>query len=361
MIKSNLFGVLTAFLLYCHVRCVHGIRPLTNGNDLSLNHYTDTGEVAQVAYASEAVRKAATAVVGFTLGVNVALLVVKKRQISSLLLPSDGKAIELYGDLILACTGRESDCDASRRYCNLKRNSHLLTFGEEPPVDLLARSLSQWLLRGMYRNDQSDPAAVARPLATAAMMACGSRLVVVECSGSIRDCTFACLGEKSLPGGPNAAHRLKEKLRRLIQISSSGGDNGDGNGSDNGRDSSNSGISDDSEGTQISGDKGFRHEHGHGHGHGHGKISKLVGEVVEAILDMASSDSDLDADADDDRRNPPNESDDEDAPLPYTIECAISCQPEADAEASRSAGAKIKRFTISSLRQLKMLQTAQTN
>jgi 20S proteasome alpha/beta subunit len=340
-------------IIYHYLVCVFGARSSNSGNDISLNQYTDSGEVAQVLYASESVKRMGPPLLGFSIRGGGAIVALRRRHSSNLLVPSVGRLFEIYGDTLVTCTGRKPDCDDFRRFCNLKRNSHMLSFGEDPPVDLFARSTAKWILRGMYRgldssgNDKSDQA--ARPLAVAAIMLSGPRLVVVECSGAIRDCSFACLGEKNLPGGSTTLRRLREKLKELNKspmhnrkaaelsatMEGTGGDNVHGNDSDNGDvtfvkkdryDFSSSSSSSTSTSTSAPLD-----------------IWAFLAEIIEEILTFGGSDEANDGDGDGYGSSVIRRVDDlgdEDSPLPFIIDCAVSTDIDIDTDADTRSNTK---------------------
>ena len=196
----------------------------TGGSDLSLNAYTDEGEVAQVVFAAKAVAHAPVSVIGSLSPQNGGYsLLFSVRKKPSRLMVDTRAVLERGGDFFVGVTGIPADCAACRSHINVVKNSQQFTFGKLPSMTYLAHALVMWLTRGMYRSetgggddDGGEDTAVVRPIAASALLSGVDdgclRLVAVECSGAVRDCTFACLGEASVLGGQPLLRRLEDAL-----------------------------------------------------------------------------------------------------------------------------------------------------
>lgn len=191
---------------------------LKNKNDMSLHQYSESGDVAQVHYASQAIRNSPIGLVGFSHDCYKVVLAITKRPSALQVCQKEKQIIEKYGKFLgVAMTGYLADCTYARTKCNLVKQSHILKFGEIPLIDNIAKTMSKWLCRGMYIGDED---AIIRPVATAILLfgrdvsETLNRLVLVENSGSVKDCEFVSLGY--LPGGENTSRKIKEIVKSLI-------------------------------------------------------------------------------------------------------------------------------------------------
>jgi 20S proteasome alpha/beta subunit len=189
-----------------------------NKNDMSLHQYTDSGEVAQVYYASNAIQKSSTGLLGYCDSDFSAVFVISKK-LSTLQVARDKSTVEKYGkSLGVAMIGHPADCVYARGKCNLVIQSHILRFGETPVMDNVAKAMSKWVARGMYIGDED---AVLRPLATSIILfgrdlsGTSNRLVLLENSGSTKECDFVSIGY--LPGGSTTL----KKVEAIVQASRS--------------------------------------------------------------------------------------------------------------------------------------------
>lgn len=183
-------------------------------NDMSLHQYTESGEVAQVYYASKAVQKSSTGLLGYCDSDFSAVFAISKK-VSTLQVARAKPTVEKYGkSLGIAMTGHPADCVYACSKCNLVVQSHILRFGETPLMDNVAKAMSKWVTRGMYIGDED---AVLRPVATSIVLfgrdLCGTsnRLVLLENSGSIKECDFFSTGY--LPGGAVTLKKIEAVVR----------------------------------------------------------------------------------------------------------------------------------------------------
>ena len=189
-----------------------------NKNDIMLEHYTESGEVAQLQYASRAVETADACLFGYVSeegGYSILFSVRKKP--SKLIVIDNTKVLENYGDFFVAMTGLAADCNSCRSYCNSLKVDQMFMYGEVPTLSYFAKTLTNWLTRGMYREEAGElEGMIMRPFATAVLL-CGVedgrlRLVQLGCSGSVRDCVFSSLGDASLPGQKLTLRKIQEVL-----------------------------------------------------------------------------------------------------------------------------------------------------
>jgi 20S proteasome alpha/beta subunit len=191
---------------------------LKNKNDMSLHQYSETGHVAQVYYASQAIKNSPIGLVGFSHDCYKVVLAITKKPSALQVCQKEKQIIEKYGKYLgVAMTGYLPDCTYARTKCNLVKQSHILKFGEIPLIDNISKTMSKWLCRGMYIGDED---AIIRPVATAVLLFGRdvsdtlNRLVLVENSGSVKDCEFVSMGY--LPGGENTSRKIKEVVKSLI-------------------------------------------------------------------------------------------------------------------------------------------------
>ena len=197
---------------------------------MTLNAYTDSAEIGQIVYASKAVHKSPAALIGYVSpdGEYSMLFSVRKKPSKLVVLPLLETIVEDYGSFFISMTGLTADASACRAHCNLLKNSQMFTFGSAPSISYFAKSAAKWLTRGMYRGqngDDDDESVVVRPLAVAVLLSGVEddrvRLVLVECSGSVRDSTFVCLGEEAIPGGKDTLRKIQEYCTSPLSPSSS--------------------------------------------------------------------------------------------------------------------------------------------
>jgi 20S proteasome alpha/beta subunit len=156
---------------------------------------------------------------GFSLKKSAVIFAVK-RKLSKLQVIQSKPIIEVYSPLLgIAMSGNPADSEHTRIQCNIVKQLHILRFGEIPSIDYIATTMSKWLTRGMYVGEDD---VILRPIATALLLFGRdafddtSRLILVENSGSVKDCNFASVGP--LPGG----QKTLDQIRRDLQLSDIG-------------------------------------------------------------------------------------------------------------------------------------------
>jgi hypothetical protein len=160
------------------------------------------------------------------------LFSVRKKPSKLIILPPSEFIVEDYGSFFVSMAGQAADASACRAHCNLLKNSQMFTFGSAPSISYFAKSVAKWLTRGMYRGqngDDDDESVVVRPLAVSVLLSGEEveddrvRLVVVECSGSVRESTFVCLGEEAIPGGKATLRTIHDYCESAVQTAEGGG------------------------------------------------------------------------------------------------------------------------------------------
>ena len=184
----------------------------TRKHDVTLTQYTDSGEVAQLQYASRAVDMA-----NVSEECGYAILFSVRKKPSKLVVVDNTKILENYGDFFVAMTGLAADCNSCRSYCNRVKVDQTFMYGEVPTLSYFSKTLTKWLTRGMYLDEgEEQEATVVRPLATAVLLSGVEdgrlRLVQLGCSGSVSDCVFSSLGDASLPGQKVTLRKIQELL-----------------------------------------------------------------------------------------------------------------------------------------------------
>ena len=181
------------------------------GSDLSLNRYTDDGELAQITYAGRFLSKCSPAV-GFTAANGkVGVLLRVKRRSSPLLAKPIGAIERAYG-FSMCIVGLESDCSRARRDWYELVESDLFTFGELPSLEKLTSRMSAFFTRGLYQDNEDK---IARPLAASTMIlqspspGSPARLRVVRNTGLVYEGVFATLGSVAID---------KDALERLADV-----------------------------------------------------------------------------------------------------------------------------------------------
>ena len=173
-----------------------------DGSDLSLNRYTDEGELAQITYASRFLAKCNPAL-GFTAADgNIGVLLRVKRKGSPLLAKPIGSIERAHG-FSMCIVGLESDCSRARRDWHELVESDLFTYGELPSLEKLSGRMSAFFTRGLYQDCEDK---ISRPLASSAIILQSprkasahtsvnpARLQIVHNTGLIREGVFATLG-----------------------------------------------------------------------------------------------------------------------------------------------------------------------
>ena len=188
-------------------------------HDTTLAQYTDSGEVAQLQYASRAVDMTDVCLLGYVSEeYEYSILFSIRKKPSKLVVVDNTKVLENYGDFFVAMTGLAADCNSCRSYCNRMKVDQTFMYGEIPTLSYFTKTLMKWLTRGMYFEEVNDEqeANVVRPLATAVLLSGVEdnrlRLVQLGCSGSVRDCVFSSLGEASLPGQKATLRKIQGLL-----------------------------------------------------------------------------------------------------------------------------------------------------
>ena len=203
------------FVLWLYFITVCVTSSSKNKNDLSLHQYTESGEVAQMLYASRAIDKSSTGLLGFSGGAFSVLFAIQSKPSSLQVLTKSKYIIEEYSKAVgVAMCGYAADNESTRSKCNLLKQMHILKFGETPLIDNIAKTMSRWLTRGMYIGEED---AVLRPIATAILLFGrdrsdrSHRLVLVENSGFVKECSFVSVG--TIPGGPSTIKTVEEKVQ----------------------------------------------------------------------------------------------------------------------------------------------------
>ena len=191
-----------------------------NKNDISLHQYTESGEVAQVYYASKAIQKSSTGLLGYCDNDFTVVFVISKK-LSTLQVLRQKTRVEKYGkSLGVVMIGHPADRVHASSKFNLLVQSHILRFGEAPLMDNVAKAMSKWVTRGMYIGDED---AVLRPVAASIVLfgrdlsGTSNRLILLENSGFVKECDIVSVGY--LPGGTSTL----KKIEGLIRVSKYGG------------------------------------------------------------------------------------------------------------------------------------------
>ena len=128
-------------------------------NDLSIQTYTDTGEVAQLSYAALRIKRGNPTVAFIDLKTNMSCIIsISHSTGSSSLSLKSGKRIDYHSDLQCAvlATGYIPDCSyVTQEYFSFSQN-HRLLYSEAPSLDALCSHLSSWMPRGLYRRSNYD-------------------------------------------------------------------------------------------------------------------------------------------------------------------------------------------------------------
>lgn len=185
-----------------------------NKNDMSLHQYTDNGDVAQISYAARAVDKSPSGLLGFSQSEFAIIFVIRKKPSRLQVLQKSKPTIEMCSKLYgIAVTGNDADCTYTRSKLNLVKQSHILRFGETPLIDNMSRTISRWLTRGMYIGDEEP---TLRPVASSVLLfgrddiETPHRLLIVESSGSVKECDFISAGY--IPGGLQTLEKVKDAI-----------------------------------------------------------------------------------------------------------------------------------------------------
>ena len=181
---------------------------------MSLHQYTENGDVAQISYAARAVDKSPSGLLGFSQSDFAVVFVIRKKPSRLQVLRRSKPTIEMCSKLYgIAVTGNDADCTYTRSKLNLVKQSHILRFGETPLIDNMSRTISRWLTRGMYIGDEEP---TSRPVASSVLLfgrddiETPHRLLMVESSGSVKECDFISAGY--IPGGLQTLEKVRESI-----------------------------------------------------------------------------------------------------------------------------------------------------
>ena len=111
--------------------------------------------------------------------------------------PNRHSLIMQENSLGVLTSGYEPDCEYVKREVSLLVQSHKLKFAETIPLASLAIKLAMKMSACMY-DDGEDT--IARPLAVNTLISQNingdiPKILLVECSGSVRDCKFVTVGK----------------------------------------------------------------------------------------------------------------------------------------------------------------------
>jgi 20S proteasome alpha/beta subunit len=171
MLRCSCLALVLVYLLMCvRVDRIYARRDGRVPRDLSVNQYSESGEVTQVAYSYKAVTRspAAIALSGCLVGRNNATVLLKIRQRSPMSAEDTRPSLELLDGFIAVSCGFAPDCRAYVNQANVLLQSHKLVYGALPSADGLAKDLASWASRGLRRDDRDG---VVRPLA-ASLLVC---------------------------------------------------------------------------------------------------------------------------------------------------------------------------------------------
>ena len=201
-------AIFAACLLYSVVFCIVASgKAIGAVDDVSLRSYSKEGELLQVAYASEAIRKSANSAVGFILrGRNppssVGILMSFNEVPSKLAIKSKRTFDLVESRLAMATVGLAADCDKLRTHSHVLSQVHQLKFGSGSMSCYgLSSRVAAYLTRALHpTEDDKEDDQIARPMAASALI-CGYfleestvKLLLVENTGLVEDCQFSALG-----------------------------------------------------------------------------------------------------------------------------------------------------------------------
>lgn len=176
-------------------------------NDLSLHHYTDEGEIAQIKYASEAVVRSMPILGWIEPSLDASVIVSCSRSNSPLCLSTIHASDVLEGSIVVASTGLRSDCRQLLQEANRIILSNRFTFGHPPNLEKLCHNLAVWLTKGLYpqsdEDEEEEDNPPTRPYATVALLSQYDtsdnkvRMFQLHNSGVFQECSFSCLGRLS--------------------------------------------------------------------------------------------------------------------------------------------------------------------
>lgn len=112
---------------------------------------------------------------------------------------------------VCATAGYTADCQHVLNHFNQLVQNHCFTYGEPPNMDYLCYHLSQWVIRGMYADEEEK---LTRPLASALVVAgydkdAGAmRLVEIENNGFYREKEVSIVGK--------LAERHRHSIERIL-------------------------------------------------------------------------------------------------------------------------------------------------
>ena len=200
-------------------------------NDLSINQFTENGEIAQLEYASKAVKRDTPSLAfihkkerkrkeqqtieeadGDEDEDAICCILSISSKVSPLLLNSASKIEYHRGqNLVNVVNGYWADCDYVRKHLYEVVANSMFQYGESPSLDYLGNKLSTWIVRGMYKIKKDT---IARPLAVNVLLSKFDqirnkpRLLQIQNSGIVSDCEYVFVGSISA--------QTKSEIRRFI-------------------------------------------------------------------------------------------------------------------------------------------------
>jgi 20S proteasome alpha/beta subunit len=168
----------------------------TLGRDISLQQYSDKGELLQLTYAGRAVQRSSP-LIAFTSTIprskggdsNCTVLMCMRRE--SVMQRSDNpesSVISRIESFVFTSAGYSPDCKSALAEAADVIYRHKQVFGESPSMDKLSGVLGRWITRGLHRIGDKENS-ISRPLATT-LVICGlekeysGRILLLENTGS---------------------------------------------------------------------------------------------------------------------------------------------------------------------------------
>jgi 20S proteasome alpha/beta subunit len=261
-------------VVLCCLLVLHGVGITASSLDLSLNQFTDKGELRQLSFAARAVERSLPAHIAFihqnnprpsfkqgdnwtasndtsscgptdgtTAGIGSCVCILSFSGRPSPLERRPSSNIERVDEGIVgAITGYDPDCRQLRSQLNLMSQSHRLTFGNEAPsLDAYGSKLSRWLSRAMHatmgggdeEEDDEDGDSASRIYAASCILAAYDkseqrcRIMNILNTGSYEDVPLSLMGNfNSISDRYEAIERivvtneysLEEKIRQVIAV-----------------------------------------------------------------------------------------------------------------------------------------------
>jgi len=201
-----------------------------SGDELRLNAYTSSGELAQVTFASRGVEKSSPAV-GFVLDDdNVGVLLHCSPRPSPLSVRVSG-TIEWMDSVGVCAVGYKADCLRLKTEWRGIVENHKFVYGEAPAVRKIAAKLSSVLTSGLYPDRSDKEAPFARPLAASVLFLAREReaprlrLVQLDNSGAIFRChQIAALGSVATAAHSQDLAAISSDIVASSQSAHGGGD-----------------------------------------------------------------------------------------------------------------------------------------